>query len=130
MSQRNQRNIFLAWMTVVMMVVSAALSGCAATSEEPAENPAEPAAQAERAAAPAAAAPLEESAKRAERAESVKGGEPPAPGDPSTMACSSWTNIACNLNSGGTAYCRQVLQEQSAWCARPQPGYTAVCCYP
>lgn len=45
--------------------------------------------------------------------------------EPASMYCG---NISCNPTSGGTAYCRQVLQEPTAWCVKFSS--TGRCCYP
>jgi len=59
----------------------------------------------------------------------AQGGEPSTSSIPPGWGCSK--TLSCNPVSGGTAYCRQALQEQSAWCLTPGPGsYNGLCCFP
>jgi hypothetical protein len=85
-------------------------SACAATVDEPA--PAD-----------------EPAAVEAPAALQSQVGEPTTSSIPPGWGCSK--TLSCNPVSGGTAYCRQALQEPTAWCLKPGPGSSSgVCCFP
>jgi hypothetical protein len=97
-----------------LFLTAALFAGCATSDDDAGESPV-----------------LDEQAAPAPARMTVDGSELGGPSIAGGYSCSS---IGCNPNTGGggTAYCRQVLEEPSAWCIRQGPGPAGwgLCCYP